>query len=160
MAAMDLLLIEDNPGDLVLVHEAFRASNRLVRLRVARDGVEALDSLCRDSPLPDLILMDLNLPKMHGRDLLKRLKTDEAWKLIPTVVLSTSDAEDDVRYCYGQHATCYIKKPDQWAAFTKVVKFATDYWHLAAKSKNNVSECFPQITSADRFYFQSNEQLE
>ncbi len=123
MAAMDLLLIKDNPGDLVLAHEAFRASNKLV-------------------------------------DLLKRLKTDETWKLIPTVVLSTSDAEDDVRYCYGQHATCYIKKPDQWAAFTKVVKFVTDYWHLAAKSKNNVSECFPQITSADRFYFQSNEQLE
>ena len=154
---MDLLLIEDNLGDLVLAQEAFRASDMLVRLHVARDGIEALDFLCRNSPRPDLILMDLDLPKMHGRDLLRRLKTDDSWKTIPTVVLSTSDAEDDVRYCYRQQATSYIKKPDQWGAFTKVVKFVTDYWLLAVKLENNTSDYLSQIISADRFYFQSNE---
>ena len=154
---MDLLLIEDNLGDLVLAQEAFRASDRPIRLHVARDGVEALDFLCRNSPRPDLILMDLNLPKLHGRDLLSRLKTDESWKTIPTVVLSTSDADDDVRYCYRQHATCYIQKPNQWVAFTKIVKFVTDYWLLAVKPKSNVSDHLSQIISADRFCFQSNE---
>lgn len=157
MGAMNILLIEDNPGDLVLAQEAFRASDRPVRLHVACDGIEALHFLCLNSPRPDLILMDLNLPKMHGRDLLRRLKTDENWQTIPTVVLSASEAEDDVRYCYRHHATCYIKKPDQWVAFVKVVKFVTDYWLLAVKSKNNASEYLSQITSADRFYFQSSE---
>lgn len=154
---MDLLLIEDNPGDLVLAQEAFRASDMPVRLHVARDGLEALDFLCRKSPRPDLILMDLHLPKIHGRDLLSRLKKDESWKTIPTVVLSSSDAEDDVRYCYRQQTTCYIKKPDQWVAFTKVVKFVTDYWLLAVKLETNTSDYLSQIISADRFHFQSNE---
>ena len=154
---MNLLLIEDNPGDMVLAQEAFRASDWPVHLHVARDGLEALDFLCRNSPRPDLILMDLNLPKMHGRDLLSRLKKDESWKTIPTVVLSASNAEDDVRYCYRQHATCYIKKPDQWIAFTKVVKFVTDYWLLAVKLETNTSDYLSQIISADRFHFQPND---
>ncbi len=154
---MNLLLIEDNQGDLVLAREAFRASDRPVRLHEARDGVEALDFLCRNSPRPDLILMDLNLPKIDGRDLLRRLKKDESWKTVPTVVLSTSDAEDDVRYCYRQHAACYIKKPNQWVEFTKVVKFVTGFWLLAVKLESNASDYLSQIISADRFYFQSGE---
>jgi chemotaxis family two-component system response regulator Rcp1 len=156
-ARVDILLVEDNLGDVLLARQAFCASDMPVRLHVARDGVEALDFLCRASPRPDIILLDLNLPKMDGRNFLRRIKKDDTLKTIPTVVLSTSDAEDDVRYCYRQHATCFIKKPDQWLAFAKVVQFVQDFWLLAAKLQYVPADHFSQIFSTDRFDFHFEE---
>jgi chemotaxis family two-component system response regulator Rcp1 len=151
---MDILLIEDSPGDVRLAREAFLASDKPFRLHVACDGVEAMEFLLHDNlPRPDLILLDLNLPKINGRELLIRLKNDDNLKTIPTVVLSTSDAEDDVRYCYRQHATCYIKKPDQWDAFARVVGLVNDFCQLAIKPQDSPADYILRKIVADRFYF-------
>src|ERR1700728_4497419 len=119
---MVVLLIEDNPGDVRLTQEAFRASNKAINLRVAMDGVEAMSFLQRTgaqahAPRPDLILLDLNLPKMDGRQVLAHIKSDESLKLIPTVILTTSDAESDIVKSYELQANCYLTKPVQLEAF-------------------------------------------
>src|ERR1700681_619028 len=122
-----VLLVEDSPGDVRLTREAFREANRSIHLHVASDGVEAMAFLRREgghhrAPRADLILLDLNLPKMDGREVLAHIKEDDSLKLIPTVILTTSDAEADIVKCYQLHANCYLKKPVQLEAFEILVK--------------------------------------
>ena len=135
---MVVLLIEDNPGDVRLTQEAFRASNKAINLRVAMDGVEAMSFLQRTgaqahAPRPDLILLDLNLPKMDGRQVLAHIKSDESLKLIPTVILTTSDAESDIVKSYQLQANCYLTKPVQLEAFESLVQSINDFWLTMVK---------------------------
>lgn len=135
---IEVLLIEDSPGDVRLTQEAFREANRDVRLHVANDGVEAMAFLRRtgentDSPRPDLILLDLNLPRMDGREVLVQIKADEDLKTIPTVILTTSDAEADIVKSYQLQANCYLSKPVQFDAFESLVKSINDFWLTKAK---------------------------
>lgn len=130
---IEVLLVDDSPGDVRLTQEAFRDANREVRLSVAVDGVDAMAFLKRegrhaDAPRPDLILLDLNLPKMDGREVLSRVKEDPSLKLIPTVILTTSDAEADVVKSYQLQANCYLTKPVQLDAFEGLVKSINDFW--------------------------------
>ncbi len=133
-----VLLVEDSPGDVRLTREAFRDADTSVKLHVAADGVEAMEFLRqkgvhRDAPRPDLILLDLNLPKMDGREVLAEIKRDEDLKLIPTVILTTSDSEADVVRSYELQANCYLSKPVQLDAFESLVKSINDFWLTKAK---------------------------
>ncbi len=135
---VEVLLIEDNPGDVRLTHEAFRAANRAINLHVATDGVEAINFLRRKgaqsgAPRPDLILLDLNLPKMDGREVLTLIKEDDSLKLIPTVILTTSDAESDIVKSYQLQANCYLTKPVQLEAFESLVQSINDFWLTMVK---------------------------
>jgi chemotaxis family two-component system response regulator Rcp1 len=137
-APLQVLLIEDSPGDVRLTQEAFREANRRIVLHVASDGVEALAVLRREgphrlAPRPDLILLDLNLPRMDGREVLARIKGDTALMTIPTVILTTSDAEGDILNSYQLHANCYLSKPVQLAAFELLVKSINDFWLATAQ---------------------------
>jgi len=130
---IEVLLVEDSPGDVRLTQEAFREANGSIRLSVASDGAEAMAFLRRqgnhiDAPRPDLILLDLNLPKMDGREVLARIKEDEELKTIPTVILTTSQAKADIVYSYKLHANCYLSKPVQLDAFESLVKSINDFW--------------------------------
>jgi CheY-like chemotaxis protein len=130
---VEILLVEDSPGDVRLTKEAFRDANSAIRLHVVADGVEALAFLRHEgvharAPRPDLILLDLNLPKMDGREVLARIKTDASLKLIPTVILTTSDAEADIVKSYELQANCYLSKPVQLDAFEALVKSINDFW--------------------------------
>jgi chemotaxis family two-component system response regulator Rcp1 len=131
--SIEVLLVEDSPGDVRLVREAFREVNSSITLHVASDGVEAMVFLRRqgkhlESPRPDLILLDLNLPKMSGRDVLAQIKGDDSLKAIPTIVLSSSDAEADVLISYKLHANCYLRKPAQWDTFDRIVRSINSFW--------------------------------
>jgi two-component system, chemotaxis family, response regulator Rcp1 len=135
---IQVLLVEDSPGDVRLTQEAFRDANRSIRLHVAADGVEAMAFLRRqgahrDAPRPDLILLDLNLPKMDGREVLVLIKEDEHLKTIPTVILTTSDAEVDIVKSYQLQANCYLTKPVQLDAFECLVKSINDFWLTKVK---------------------------
>jgi chemotaxis family two-component system response regulator Rcp1 len=137
-AALEVLLVEDNLGDVRLTQEAFRDANRTVNLHVASDGVEAMAFLRRQgihehAPRPDLILLDLNLPKMDGREVLAYIKEDDSLKTIPTVILTTSDAESDVVNSYQLQANCYLSKPVQLPAFEALVASINDFWLMKAK---------------------------
>jgi len=130
---IEVLLVEDNPGDVRLTREAFRDVNRDIRLHLASDGVEAMAFLKRegihaDTPRPDLILLDLNLSKMDGRKLLAFIKQDAGLKMIPTIVLSSSETEADILISYQLHANCYIRKPTQWDAFDGIVRGINAFW--------------------------------
>jgi chemotaxis family two-component system response regulator Rcp1 len=134
----DVLLVEDSPGDVRLTQEAFRDANLLVNLHVATDGADALAFLRRqghhaDAPRPDLILLDLNLPKMDGRQVLAHIKEDDALKTIPTVILTTSEAEADIVRSYQLKANCYLTKPVQLDEFEGLVKSINDFWLTKAK---------------------------
>lgn len=136
--AIDVLLVEDSPGDVRLTREAFREANGSIRLHVAADGVEAMAFLRREgihanAPRPDLILLDLNLPKMDGREVLAHIKEDESLKTIPTVILTTSDAEADILRSYRLQANCYLTKPVQLEAFEIVVRSINDFWLTKVK---------------------------
>jgi len=131
--AIEVLLVEDNPGDVRLTREAFREANSAIRVHVAADGVEAMAFLHRkgenrDAPRPDLILLDLNMPKMDGREVLARIKADDSLKTIPTVILTTSEAPEDVVSCHELQASCYLTKPVQLEAFESLVKGINDFW--------------------------------
>ncbi|MGD0106923.1 MAG: response regulator [Rhodopila sp.] len=135
---LQVLLIEDNPGDIRLTQEVFRDSHIFINLRVATDGVEAMEFLLRegafiDAPRPDLVLLDLNLPKMDGRQVLTRIKKDDRLKTIPIVILTTSDAEVDILTSYKLQANCYLTKPVQLDAFENLVKSICDFWFTKAK---------------------------
>lgn len=135
---IEVLLIEDSPGDVRLTQEAFRDANRGVRLHVAMDGVEGMAFLRRqginvNAPRPDLILLDLNLPKMDGREVLAHIKEDDSLKLIPTVILTTSDAEADIVRSYQLQANCYLTKPVQLEAFEGLVRSIDDFWLTKVK---------------------------
>jgi chemotaxis family two-component system response regulator Rcp1 len=139
---IDVLLVEDSPGDVRLTQEAFLEANRSVHLHVVSDGVEAMAFLRHegthaDAPRPDLILLDLNLPKMDGREVLAQIKTDESLKTIPTVVLTTSEAEADIAKSYQLQANCYLSKPVQLDAFESLVKSINDFWLTKVKLPQN-----------------------
>jgi len=128
-----ILLIEDNPGDVRLAIEALKASEVAHNLHVVGDGVEALQFLYRkgkygDAPRPDIILLDLNLPKKDGREVLAEIKQDEDLKRIPVVVLTTSEAEEDILKVYNLHANCYVKKPSELDQFIKHMRAIQDFW--------------------------------
>ena len=131
--AIEILLVEDNPGDARLTLEAFKEGRVLNRLTVMKDGVEALAYLRRQGAyasarVPDLILLDLNLPRKSGREVLMEIKGDERLKTIPVVVLTTSADEQDVARAYSQHANCYITKPVDLEQFLRVVHSIEDFW--------------------------------
>ena len=138
LKAYEVLLVEDSPGDVELTREAFRDANRAIRLHVASDGVEALAFLRKEgghamAPRPDFILLDLNLPKMNGRELLAIIKADENLRTIPTVILTTSDAEADVLMGYQLQANAYLNKPVQLDAFEGLVVSLVDFWLTQVK---------------------------
>jgi chemotaxis family two-component system response regulator Rcp1 len=135
---IEVLLVEDSPGDVRLTQEAFRDANSSIHLSVAADGVEAMAFLEHtgayiNSPRPDLILLDLNLPKMDGREVLAHIKENDDLKTIPTVILTTSDAESDIVKSYQLQANCYLTKPVQLDAFEALVKSINDFWLTKAK---------------------------
>ena len=130
---IEILLVEDNPGDVRLTKEALREGKVLNTLHIAKDGVEAMAFLHRkgqytDVPRPDLILLDLNLPKKDGREVLVEIKTDDKMKRIPVVILTTSSAEEDIIKTYNFHANCYITKPVDLEQFISVVKSIKNFW--------------------------------
>lgn len=129
----EILLVEDNPGDVMLTQEAFQEGKLAHSLSIAVDGEEAMDFLCRrgayaDAPRPDLILLDLNLPKKDGREVLTELKSDPELHQIPVIVLTTSEAEPDVRNAYRLHANCYLTKPIQMDDFFRKIRLIEDFW--------------------------------
>jgi two-component system, chemotaxis family, response regulator Rcp1 len=135
---IEVLLVEDSPGDVRLTQEAFRDANKAIHLHVASDGVEAMAFLRREgvyvqAPRPELILLDLNLPKMDGREVLAHIKQDGSLKTIPTVILTTSDAEVDIVKSYQLQANCYLSKPVQLDAFEALVKSINDFWLIKVK---------------------------
>ncbi|MGB8989343.1 MAG: response regulator [Candidatus Sulfotelmatobacter sp.] len=135
---LEVLLVEDSPGDVRLTQEAFHAANISVHLSVASDGVGAMAFLKRegthvDAPRPDIILLDLNMPRMDGREVLARIKKDDSLKTIPTVILTTSDSEGDIVKSYQLHANSYLCKPVQLTAFENLVKSLNDFWLTKAK---------------------------
>ena len=133
LRAIEILMVEDNPGDVRLTREALKGGKVLNQLHVVEDGVAALDFLYRRSPhenapRPDLILLDLNLPKMDGREVLSRIKSDDALKVIPVVVLTTSQAEEDVLRAYRLSANCYVTKPVDLYQFNRIVQAIEEFW--------------------------------
>jgi CheY-like chemotaxis protein len=133
MANSEILLVEDNAADVRLTQEILRKSAPPCNLRVARDGEQAMRMLRREEPyrnqpLPDLILLDLNLPLKDGREVLAELKQDPELRSIPVIVLTTSRAESDIAACYGLHANSYIAKPVDLGEFEKVVRDIRQYW--------------------------------
>ena len=135
---MDVLLVEDSPGDVRLTQEAFRDAKMSIHLHVASDGVEAMAFLQRegahvDASRPDLILLDLNLPRMDGREVLARIKADGSLKTIPTVILTTSESEADIIKSYQLQANCYLSKPVQLDAFESLVGSINDFWLTKVK---------------------------
>ena len=130
---IEILMVEDNPGDVRLTREALKGGKVLNRLHVVEDGVAALDFLYRrpphqDAPRPDLILLDLNLPKMDGREVLARIKSDDSLRVIPVVVLTTSQAEEDVLRAYRLSANCYVTKPVDLHQFNRIVQAVEEFW--------------------------------
>ena len=135
---IEVLLVEDNPGDVRLTQETFREANSFIHSHVASDGVEALVFLRHEgahvhAPRPDLIVLDLNLPKMDGRELLAHIKKDESLKTIPVVILTTSEAEADILKSYQLQANCYLIKPVQLEAYESVVRSINDFWLTKVK---------------------------
>jgi chemotaxis family two-component system response regulator Rcp1 len=135
---IEVLLVEDSPGDVRLTQEAFRDANSSIHLHVANDGVEAMAFLRKqgvhvNAARPDMILLDLNLPKMDGREVLAHIKEDASLKTIPTVILTTSEAEADIAKCYELQANCYLSKPGQLDAFENLVRSINDFWLTKVK---------------------------
>jgi CheY-like chemotaxis protein len=131
--AIEILLVEDNPGDVRLTQEALNENKICNKLHVARDGVEAMKFLrkmngYKEAPRPDLILLDLNMPKKDGREVLAEVKADENLRSIPVVILTTSDADDDVAKAYQAYANCYIRKPIDLNRFIEVIKIIESFW--------------------------------
>ena len=135
---VDILLVEDNPGDIRLAQEALKDSKIKNKIHVASDGMEATDFLFKreqfkDAPRPDLIILDLNLPKKDGREVLAEIKEDDDLKRIPVVILTISRAEEDILKTYNLHANCYISKPLDLSKFMEVVKSIEDFWLTIVK---------------------------
>jgi CheY-like chemotaxis protein len=135
---VDVLLVEDDPGDVLLIQEAFADNKVRNRLHIVSDGVEALAFLRREGeyaemPTPDLILLDLNLPRKDGREVLAEVKADEQLSLIPVVVLTTSKAEEDVLRSYKLHANAYVTKPVDFDRFIEVVRQIDEFFVTVVK---------------------------
>jgi chemotaxis family two-component system response regulator Rcp1 len=137
-ADIEILLVEDNPADVRLTREALKEAKVRNQLHVVEDGVAAMEFLTRhgqyaDAPRPDLILLDLNLPKKDGREVLEDIKMDDNLKRIPVVVLTTSQAEEDIVKSYNLHANCYVTKPVDLDQFITIVKSIEDFWLTIVK---------------------------
>ncbi len=135
---VEILLVEDNPGDVRLTQEALREAKVRNNLHVVGDGEKALAFLRRegefhDAPTPDIILLDLNLPKKHGQEVLSEIKSDPVLRRIPVVVLTTSKAEEDILRSYDLHANCYVTKPVDFEQFIKVVRSIEEFWFTVVK---------------------------
>ena len=133
MHPIEILLVEDNPGDARLAKEALKESKLMNNLSIAEDGVEAMNFLYKkgkykNMPRPDLVILDLNLPKKDGREVLAEIKNDDDLKRIPVVILTISKAEEDILKSYNLHANCFITKPIDLDQFIKVVKSIEDFW--------------------------------
>ncbi len=133
MRPIEVLLVEDSPADIRLTQEAMKESKFIVNMNIAHDGVEAMEYLRKqnqhaDKPRPDLILLDLNMPKMDGREVLKAVKQDPALCSIPIVILTISNAEEDILMTYEHHANCYIRKPLDLNQFIEIVKKIEAFW--------------------------------
>ena len=131
-------MVEDSPGDVRLTQEVFRHASNSVNLHVATDGMEAMTFLKQEAPhaqapRPDIILLDLNLPRMDGREVLAKIKQDASLKMIPTIILTTSDAEADISKSYQLQANCYLSKPVGLEAFERVVKSIDEFWLTQVK---------------------------
>lgn len=138
----DVLLVDDSPGDVRLTREALRETNRDIRVHVAADGVEAMAFLRQQgdhaqAPRPDLILLDLNLPRMDGREVLAWIKRDAALKAIPTIILTTSDSESDIVKSYQLQANAFLSKPVRLEAFDRLIKSVNDFWLTEVKLPQN-----------------------
>ncbi|MDD2542441.1 MAG: response regulator [Desulfuromonadaceae bacterium] len=135
---VDILLVEDDPGDVELTREGLAAGKMLVNLHTVDDGIKALKFLRREEPFtdavrPDIILLDLNMPRMDGRETLKEIKADERLRSIPVVVLTTSESEADIFKSYDLGASCYISKPVGFDEFLKVIHSLEDFWFTVVK---------------------------
>ena len=135
---VEVLLVEDNTGDVRLTLEAMKEGKVINNLSIASDGVEAMAFLrkegrYKDAARPDIILLDLNLPKKDGREVLAEIKADPSLRLIPVVVLTTSQAEEDILRTYNLHANCYVTKPVDLEQFINVVKSINDFWFSVVK---------------------------
>jgi two-component system response regulator len=130
---VEILLVEDSPTDRLIAIEALKRAKINNRLHPVIDGVEAMDFLRRNgrfsnAPRPHLILLDLNLPRKDGREVLEEVKKDPDLKMIPVIVLTTSSAEEDIVKCYGLHANCYVTKPMDFSDFIRMVQVFEDFW--------------------------------
>ena len=139
---INLLLVDDDPGDVDLTLEVMSLSKLKLNINVVEDGVEAVDFLTKkgeygEAQTPDLILLDLNMPRKNGREVLDFIKTHDKLKTIPVVILTTSDSEEDIERTYKLGASCYIKKPVGLAEFQKVVKAFDDFWFTVVKFPSN-----------------------
>ena len=135
---IEILLVEDNPGDVRLTQEAFKEGKVSNQLRVVGDGIQAMEFLRRegvyaDAPRPDIILLDLNLPKKDGREVLAEIRADAKLKRLPVVVLTTSEADQDILKVYDLNANCYITKPVDLDEFIKIVASIQDFWLTIVK---------------------------
>lgn len=142
-AAIEVLLVEDSPGDVRLTREAFKDAKVHINLHVASDGAEAMAFLGHEGkhanvPRPDLILLDLNLPKKDGREVLAEIKENPALQCIPVVILTTSASDEDILKSYRLHANCYITKPVDLEGFLKVVKSIDSFWLSVVKLPHEV----------------------
>lgn len=138
MQPVQILLVDDNPGDVRLTQEALKESKVNNELFVVEDGVEAMEFLRRtgkyaDAPRPDIVLLDLNLPRKDGREVLQEIKEDEELRRIPVVILTTSDHEHDILRSYDLHANCYITKPLDLRQFALIVKSIESFWFTIVK---------------------------
>jgi two-component system, chemotaxis family, response regulator Rcp1 len=136
--AVDILLVEDNPGDVRLTKEALKDAKVLNEIFVARDGVEAMDFLhkqgqFKEAPVPDMILLDLNLPRKDGREVLAEIKKDPKLKHIPVIVLTTSKADEDIIKTYNLHANAYITKPVDLNRFVEIIHALEEFWFTIVK---------------------------
>lgn len=143
MRPVEILLVDDNPGDIRLTQEALKDSKVLNNLHVVEDGLEALNFLkkkgeFKNEVTPDLVLLDLNLPKRNGREVLSEIKEDELLKHIPVVILTISRAEEDIFKSYELHANCYITKPVDMNQFVKIVRSIENFWFSIVKLPPNV----------------------
>ena len=130
---VELLLIEDNSGDILLTKEAFEEIQFAENMSVVTDGEAAIDFLYKrgrfsDAPTPDLIILDLNIPRVNGRELLAKIKSDNLLKKIPVIVLSTSKSDRDIKTCYDLQANCYLIKPVDFEEFLEIVTYIRDFW--------------------------------
>jgi len=142
---IEILLVEDNPGDSRLAKEALKESKLKNNLYIAEDGVEAMNFLYKTGkyskmPRPDLVILDLNLPKKDGREVLAEIKNDDNLKRIPVVILTISKAEEDILKTYNLHANCYVTKPLDLDQFMKVVRSIEDFWLTIVKLPNGKNE--------------------
>ena len=139
--ALNILLVEDNEGDVEMTRRAFKESKPACTISVANDGVEALDFLSRRenftaAPAVQLILLDLNMPRMGGKEFLEKVKTDTVLKAIPVVMLTSSQSPDDIRACYERHASAYVVKPFDGKAFAEAVREVAKFWNSLGRLPN------------------------